>query len=109
MIEELYNDLGQLTPEAEERMHDESASQAIKDGEDLIALNKHPGWVLIRETLEATIAKDRHMLLFARAMEMVTRLQESIRARQELLDFIQIKILESKHLLEESTKAQAPI
>lgn len=108
MIEELYNDLGQLTPEAEEAMQDEVAARAIQDGENLQSLSKHPGWILIRDTLQATIDKEKHSLLFATALEYIVRIQASIRARQELLDFIQIKILESNHLLEEATKAQAP-
>lgn len=107
-MSELYDELGQLTRESEEEMHDEVAQKAILEGEHMVSLEKHPGWLLIKATLEATIEKEKHSLLFASAMDYITKIQSSIRARQELLDFIQIKILESRVLLEESTQTLSP-
>lgn len=106
-MEQIYDDLGQLTLESEESMQDEVVAKAIQEGEDLRSLDKHPGWLIVKNTLQSTIDNEKHSLLFATAVDYIYRIQASIRARQELLDFIQIKILESNHLLEEATKAQA--
>jgi hypothetical protein len=93
---------GELLPESQEKLQEQVQSEALIKAEELSNLLQHPGWKQIKEVMEATIKQETHSLLFASNLEYIVRAQAIIRARKDLLDFIEMKLAEGKALLDES-------
>lgn len=93
---------GELLPESQEKLQEQVQSEALKKAEELTSLTQHPGWRQIKGILEETIEQETHGLIFASSPEYITRAQSMIRARKELLDFIEMKLKEGKVLLAEA-------
>lgn len=81
------------------------AEQALSDMNSLVALAKHPGWILIKDAMQRTIEKENQNLLHATHIDSIHYFQAQIKARQDLLGWLEIKILEGKQILEERAQA----
>lgn len=92
---------GQEDLKVAEDRQDIVKQQAIDEGEKLASLAKHPGWKLVKNMMEQTIQKETHALLHARNMDFITFTQALIKSRTDLLGWLEIKMFESKTLLEE--------
>lgn len=104
----LYDEMTGVESDASlEARQDEVVQKAIDDSQKLVEFSKHPGWILMRNVMLETIEKEQHNLLFATHMDYVTKLQASIRARRELLGWLEMKILEGQTLIS-NNQAQTP-
>lgn len=99
---------GELLPESQEKLQEHVQSEAAKKAEELTSLTQHPGWRQIKSVLEETVKQETHSLIFASSPEYIVRAQAIIRARKELLDFIEMKLAEGKALLQETKLAGQP-
>lgn len=92
---------GQDLPETVEKRQDLAESKVVEDGQKLKDLSQHPGWLLIKTVMQETIDKEMQSLLHCRHIDIITMTQATIKARRELLSWLDIKMLEAKTLLEE--------
>jgi hypothetical protein len=93
---------GELLPEAAERLQDEATTKAHREAEAVASLTKSDGWQLLKKIMEETIRHETESLLYASAPEYITRAQAIIRARRDLLGWIEMKLTEGRVLLEET-------
>lgn len=77
----------------------------IDDGRALEALKRSPGWSLLEDLLKTTCSDLKEKLAYESDIEKFRRLQEAVKAYQNVLTFVDYKIAEGKALEE---KTQAP-
>ncbi len=104
-VEEFDTLTGQETEISLERKQNAATEKAQEDSEKLVSLEKHPGWILVKNCLEKTIAKEMNDMLFASHPDTMRDYQSRVKARKDLLGWLELKILEGRSLLEEKTKS----
>jgi hypothetical protein len=78
----------------------------VEEGQALDALKRTPGWEVLEELLKTTCSDLKEKLAYEQDIEKFRRLQEAVKAYQNVLTFVDYKIAEGKALEE---KQQAPI
>lgn len=73
-------------------------AKALEDSERLAALAKHPGWLLVKEAMEADILAGQEALLDLSNPALMAQRQEFVKARRQLLYWIEGKIREGQSL-----------
>lgn len=91
---------GELAPEVQEKLENEVTQKAIEDGEQVESLMKHPGWIMLKKLIQDTIATESELLLYAKDLSLIIPVQATIRARRDLLSWMEMKLIERKVLLE---------
>lgn len=92
---------GMLLPDEAEKQKNDFLEQKINEAEDLQSLENNPGWKMVRTAIEADIKRVHDNLITAQDWEQARHQQQFILARLSLLQWIDGKIWEAKHLLEE--------
>jgi hypothetical protein len=92
---------GRETVQSLDNQQDEAVVTALAESEALESLSIHPGWKLIRATMEHDIAQAHEGLLHSLNVDHTRGLQEFVKARRSLLAWIDTKIREGKDILAE--------
>lgn len=92
---------GQDLPKTVEKLQDLTESKIIEDGHKLQELSKHPGWVLVKKVMEETIDQEMRSLVHVRDLTALSIIQGTIKARKELLGWLEMRMHEAKTLLDE--------
>ena len=94
---------GQL--DGRDEYEEASLLKIVEEGQALDALKRSPGWVVLEELLKTTCSDLKEKLAYEQDLEKFRRLQEAVKAYQNVLTFVDYKIAEGKALEE---KQQAP-
>lgn len=89
-----------------EKQSEAVEAEQVLHSESLEALSISPGWKLIKAAMQHDIAEGWSKLLHSRNYEHTREIQEFVKARQGLLNWIDSKILEGKTLINETTQAR---
>jgi len=92
---------GQEAPEVLEEQQKEIAAKKVEEAEMIVGLTKQPGWKYITDLIKEDIKKDQDTLLFVTSLELMTRMQERIKARKDFLGWLEMKVAERDYLLKE--------
>lgn len=95
---------GELSGKSE--ILDEQTLQAIDDGQALLAMKRSVGWQIVEELLKDTCIDLKEKLVSEQDLERFRRIQEAVKAYQNVLNFVDYKIAEGKAL--EEQKNQSP-
>ena len=95
---------GELSGKSE--ILDEQVLKAIEDGQALLALKRSTGWQIIEDLLKETCTDLKEKLVSEQDLERFRRIQEAVKAYQNVLTFVDYKIAEGKAL--EEQKNQSP-
>jgi hypothetical protein len=102
---QLWNpETGELS--GKDEVVEEEVTRIIEEGLALSTLKGHSGWKIIENLLLATTTDLKDKLAYEQDIEKIRRLQEAIKAYQNVLTFVDYKIAEGKALEENN---QAPI
>jgi hypothetical protein len=86
---------------------DEEVRRIIDEGYSLIALKNSNGWQLLENLLKTTCSDLKEKLTYEQDLERFRRLQEAVKAYQNVLNFVDYKIAEGR-ALEDQQKNQSP-
>lgn len=95
---------GELSGKSE--IIDEQVAKAIDDAQALLAMKRSSGWNLIEGLLKETCADLKEKLVAENDLERFRRIQEAVKAYQNVLNFVEYKIAEGKAL--EDQQKQSP-
>lgn len=95
---------GELSGKSE--ILDEQVLKAIDDGQALLAMKRSIGWQIVEDLLKETCADLKEKLVSEQDLERFRRIQEAVKAYQNVLTFVDYKIAEGKAL--EEQKNQSP-
>lgn len=90
---------------ARDEFDDTEVQRIIEEGRSLDALKRSTGWSLLEDLLKTTCSDLKEKLAYESDIEKFRRLQEAVKAYQNVLTFVDYKIAEGKALEE---KTQAP-
>lgn len=91
---------------ARDEVDETELQRVIEEGQSLDAMKKSPGWALLEDLLKTTCADLKEKLAYEADIEKFRRLQEAVKAYQNVLTYVEYKIAEGRALEE---KQQAPI
>ena len=94
---------GELSGKSE--ILEEQALKAIEDSHALAALKRSVGWQLIEDLLKETCADLKEKLVSENDLKRFRRIQEAVKAYQNVLNFVDYKIAEGKALEEQQTQS----
>lgn len=94
---------GEMTGKAE--ILDEQVLKVIEDAQALEAMKRSAGWVLIEELLSETCSDLKEKLVSENDLERFRRLQEAVKAYQNILSFVEFKIAEGRALEEQQKQS----
>lgn len=94
---------GEMTGKAE--ILDEQILKVIEDAQALAAMKRSAGWALIEELLSETCSDLKEKLVSENDLERFRRLQEAVKAYQNILSFVEFKIAEGKALEEQQKQS----
>jgi len=95
---------GELSGKSE--ILDEQVQKAIDDAQALDAMKRSTGWSIIESLLKETCSDLKEKLVSENDLERFRRIQEAVKAYQNVLTFVDYKIAEGKAL--EEQKHQSP-
>lgn len=95
---------GELSGKSE--ILDEQVQKAIDEAQALSAMKRSTGWSIIEDLLKETCSDLKEKLVSENDLERFRRIQEAVKAYQNVLTFVDYKIAEGKAL--EEQKHQSP-
>lgn len=95
---------GELSGKSE--VLDEQMLKAIEDGHAIRAMKRSAGWLIVEELLKETCTDLKEKLVSEQDLERFRRIQEAVKAYQNVLNFVDYKIAEGMAL--EEQKNQSP-
>jgi len=96
---QLWNpETGELS--GKEEVIDSEVTRIIEEGAALNALKRSSGWQIVENLLSVTCSDLKEKLAYEQDIEKIRRLQEAVKAYQNVLTFVDYKIAEGRALEE---------
>lgn len=92
--------------ESSHTFEDEEVNRLIEEGLSLVAMKRSSGWQILEALIKETCTDLKEKLAYESDIEKFRRLQEAVKAYQNVLTFVDYKIAEGKAL--EEQKHQSP-
>jgi len=100
----LWNpETGELS--SKDEVIDSEIRRIIEDGYSLIALKNSEGWQLIETLLKTTCSDLKEKLTYEQDLERFRRIQEAVKAYQNVLNLVDYKIAEGRALEEQQKQS----